>query len=134
MRGRRILLYITLSLILGSIIIGLLVWLTHGWTPMRVDSLVRGALQPGDSKAKACAWLNTMPFQILPEDQDPSGGITSTAREAGLSPDTIGSYVIADVPDPNVDLVLDGTITVYFFFDHNDLLIQHYIRVWIRSL
>lgn len=127
---------------------------THrSWTPEKVEKVTQTSCPPGTSRLEVEAWLKSNPFPVsstiklinkpppLYEGQakryDYDVSISDqeyVLREVRIPQNLVKGIIWTKIPDPNVDLLCSGTITLFFFFDNNNLLIKHYVRVWICSL
>jgi hypothetical protein len=117
-----------LALLLG----GTLAWqATKGWTPSKVDRTARAAVPLGSTAAEATAWLQANGFTDI--ESGSTTGLEYFETRDGVSLMGATAYVCGDAPNPNVDLLFDGTITVFFFFDENDRLVKIYVLTWICS-
>src|SRR4051794_31181115 len=70
-----------------------------GWTPKKVERMIRTSLPPGTTRPAVEAWLDAQ-------------GIS---RSAIIGSDgTPARSLMAEIPDANVDLIWSGELQIYF--------------------
>jgi hypothetical protein len=103
-----------------------------GWTPSKVDRAARAAVPLGSTAVEATAWLKAKGITDI--DSGSTEGLEYLESRDGVSLMGATTCVYGDAPNPNVDLLCDGTITVFFFFDEEDRLVKIYVSTWICSV
>jgi hypothetical protein len=136
-----------LGIILGLAIIvplaGFACYTQRGWTTWKVERVAAHELSPGlprdqveavmDSHGFAHEWYDPAQPPSSPDEVPdiPRDYFEDVKRSTGAD----GKFVlIARVPDPNVDLICEGKIWVYCFFDQDGRLLKAIVREWICSL
>ena len=126
--GRRLGIALALTLALAVMVIVLACyWLERGWTPRRLERQISSDLPPGTSLSRVNSWLDLHGFThwSVPPDRPLREAL---AQGAGLDVSDVVEVVWANVPNPNVDVLMPGEISIIFIFNKYFLLINHEIR------
>jgi hypothetical protein len=105
----------------------------RGWTVGKIDRLVQAEVPLGSTRQEAEEWLDShgFPHEYFADVTLDRVDEQTAPRAAGLSERDLGGLVRGMVFDANVDLVFEGYINVYFFFDHEGRLAGHLVRHFV---
>ena len=100
-----------------------------GWTPKKVERMIKSALPPGSSRQQVEIWLKQQKIEYVYQE-DVKGDRTDdkTMPEiAGLNSSELSGMIRGTIPDAHVHLILPGKIEIYFFFDSTGKMIKHLV-------
>jgi hypothetical protein len=120
------------TLVILALICGGKIWyeLNKGWTVGKVEAALQDAPPHSSTRDQVEEWLKKMKWTSFVFFADVTGtreGHRTMPQLAGLDEKALSGMISGVVPDSNVDLIWPGIIHVYFFFDHNDKLIKHFV-------
>src|SRR5262245_35354274 len=128
-RRRRTPWWIVIGLVAGLATgLGALTWFrAKGPTPSQLDRRVRAALPLGTTEEQARAWLQAEGITFLSEDGGARDmiGSRSVSLRAGLTDGAIARTIRAIIEPAFVDLLFDGELHAYLFFDPKGQLIGY---------
>src|SRR5262249_32979533 len=105
-----------------------------------LERRVRAEFPLGSTRSSVEAWLNgnTVSFVIvegaIKDSIHGERGVRTIVQEAGLTDRQIGASIRATVENVTVISVWQSEVDVYFFFDHQDLLIGYHFMTWQDAL
>ena len=136
--GRRWLLPTTIALLVVGGAVGEWIYYHRGWTESKVESLIRTELSLGCDRIAVAAWFDRHKIPHIHSrelDRHMQGHLTMPDL-AGLDSSKLSSMESGRLEGPgvNVHLIMDGRITIYFFFDKQGQLVGHYVNCFAIGL
>jgi hypothetical protein len=118
-----------------------------GWTPRRIEKAIQANVSAGSTRMQIEAWLDSiapeaaeagcrvyhdyLTYQFVRGPYSDLIGDQSPLKLSGLRADDITSMVRGTFDGANVDLILAGRVTAYFFLDKNERLVGTYVHTFI---
>lgn len=125
-------------------ILGVVLWwyLERGWSVRKVESLIGSQLPKGCGRDHAEKWFRGHAIQFEWMDGEPGDMVGPTqiqsartmSQLAGLGNVKIQGTLRGNIPNANVDLLFNGSIWVYFFFDADGRCVGHLVRPQVMAL
>ena len=121
--------------VIPAAVVAAYVW-SKGPPPHKIEQKIRDEVPLGTSREDVERYLRSRSvlFYVVQGPTTDAYGQGRVIDMAGFADAEVGSTIRAHVEPAFVDLLFDGEVTVYFFFDHHSRLIGYAFHPWVNAL